>query len=141
MKTYNDMLNKKSEDLKSQFTLQLNQVKDQVTELQTQQLEFATVIATLSRVTAKLANRQQRFENFMFSFNRQLLEQQITTTRRSIENRKLILSQNARQTQRSIEEYNSRKLILQALNRLKNIFFEKRYNLLKSNHKRNHTQY
>jgi len=123
MKTYNDMLNKKSEDLKSQFTLQLNQVKDQVTELQTQQLEFATVIATLSRVTAKLANRQQRFENFMFSFNRQLLEQQITTTRRSIENRKLILSQNARQTQRSIEEYNSRKLILQALNRLKNILF------------------
>jgi len=123
MKTYNDMLNKKSEDLKSQFTLQLNQVKDQVTELQTQQLEFATVIATLSRVTAKLANRQQRFENFMFSFNRQLLEQQITTTRRSIENRKVILSQNARQTQRSIEEYNSRKLILQALNRLKNILF------------------
>ena len=68
--------------------LQLNQVEDQVTELQTQQLEVANVIATLSRVTAKLANRQQRFENFMFSFNRQLLEQQIITTRRSIENRK-----------------------------------------------------
>jgi len=33
MKTYNDMSNDKFEDLKSQFTLQLNQVKDQVTEL------------------------------------------------------------------------------------------------------------
>jgi len=89
-------------------------------ELQTQQLELANAIATLSRVTANLANRQQRFENFMFSFNRQL-EQQIITTRRSIENRKLILSQNAQETQRSIEEYNSRKLILQALKTLKNI--------------------
>jgi len=55
------------------------------------------------------------------SFNRQLLEHQIITTRRSIEIRKLILSQNARETQRSIKEYNSRKLILQALKTLKNI--------------------
>ena len=90
--------------MKSQFTLQLDQAKEQVTELQTQQLELANVITTLSRVTAKSANRQQRFENFMFSFNRQLLEQQIITTRRSIENRKLILGQNARETQRSTEE-------------------------------------
>jgi len=93
MKTYNDMVNDKLEDLESRFTLQLNQVEDQVTELQTQQL--ANAIATLSRVTANLANRQQRFENFMFSFNRQLLEQQIINTRRSIEKRKLIMSQNA----------------------------------------------
>jgi len=57
----------------------------------------------------------------MFSFNRQLLEQQIITTRRSIENRKLIMSHNARETQRSIEEYYSRKLILNALKTLKNI--------------------
>ena len=113
------MSNDKFEDLKSQFKLQLNQVKEQVTEWQTQQLELANANTTLSRVTANLANRQQRFEDFMFSFNRQLLEQQIITTRRSIENRKLILSQNAQETQRSIEEYNSRKLILQALKRLK----------------------
>jgi len=93
MKTYNDMVNDKLEDLESRFTLQLNQVEDQVTELQTQQL--ANAIATLSRVSANLANRQQRFENFMFSFNRQLLEQQIINTRRSIEKRKLIMSQNA----------------------------------------------
>ena len=39
------------------------------------------------------------------------LSKQIITTR-SIENRKVIMSQNARKTQRSIEEYNSRKLIL-----------------------------
>jgi len=110
------MLNEKFEDLKSRSMLQLNQVKKQVTELQTQQLELANAIATLSRVTAKSANRQQRFENFIFSFNRQLLEQQSITTRRSIENKKVIMSQNARKTQRSIEEYNSRKLILQEYN-------------------------
>jgi len=68
-----------------------------------------------------LANRQQRFETFVLSFNRQLFEQQIITTKRSIENRKLILSRNAHATQRSIEEYNSIKLILQALKKLKNI--------------------
>jgi len=95
MKTYNDMVNDKREDLEGRFTSQLNQVEDQVSELQTQQLELANTIATLSRVTANLANRQQRFENFIFSFNRKLLEQQIITTRRSIENIKLILSQNA----------------------------------------------
>jgi len=121
MKTYNDMLTDKFEDLKSRSTLQLNQVEDQVTELQTQQLELANVIATLSTVTANLANRQQRFENFMFSFNRQLLEQQIITMRRSIKNRKLVLSLNARETQRSVDKYDSRKLILQALKTLKNI--------------------
>jgi len=36
-------------------------------------------------------------------------------------NIKLIMSYNARETQRSLEEYNSRKLILQALKSLKNI--------------------
>jgi len=119
MKTYNDMVNDKLEDLESRFTLQLNQ--DQVTKLQEQELELANAIATLSRVTANLANRQQTFENFMFFFNRQLLEQQIITTQPSVENRKLIMSQNARETQRSIEEYNSRKLIVQALKTFKNI--------------------
>ena len=63
------MSNDKFEDLKSQFMLQLNQVKEQVNKLQTQQLELANVITTLSRVAAKLANSQQRFENFIFSFN------------------------------------------------------------------------
>ena len=121
IKTYNDMVNKKLEDLENKFTLQLNQVKDQVTNLQIQQLELANAIATLSRVMANLANKQQRFENFVLAFNRQLLEQQIITTRRSIENRKLISSQNAHAIQLAIKEYNARKLILQALKKLKNI--------------------
>jgi len=33
MKTYNDRINEKLEDLESRFTLQLNQVENQVTEL------------------------------------------------------------------------------------------------------------
>jgi len=60
--------------------------------------------------------------------NRQLLKQQIITTRRSIENRKLILSRNTHATQLAIKEYNSRKLILQALKKVeKYSFSEKRY--------------
>jgi len=121
MKMYNDRSKDKFKDFKNQFTLQLNQMEDHVTELQTYQLELADAIATLSRVTANLANRQQRFENFAFSFNRQLLEQQIIITKRSIENRNLVLSQNARETQRSIEKYDSQKLICQALKTLRNI--------------------
>jgi len=106
--------------LEDKFTLQLNQVEDQVSELQVQQLELAKAIATLSRITANLANRQQRFETYILAFNEQLLKQ-IVTTRRSIENRKLILSRNAHETQMAIKEYNSRKLILEALKKLKNI--------------------
>jgi len=77
-------------------------VESQIAKLQGQELRLANAIVTLSRITANLANRQQRFENFMFSFNQQLLEQQIITTRRSIENRKVIMSQNARETQREL---------------------------------------
>jgi len=68
------MINKKLEDLEDKFTLQLNQVEDQVSELQVQQIELVKAIATLSRVTANLANRQP-------------LQKQIVTTKRSIKNR------------------------------------------------------
>jgi len=121
MLPYNEMINKKLEDLEDKFTLQINQVENQVSELQVQQLELAKAIAKLSRITANLANRQQRFETYILAFNEQLLKQQIVTTRRSIENRKLILSRNAHETQMAIKEYNARKLILQALKNLKNI--------------------
>jgi len=121
MMSYNRMINKKLEELENKFTLQFNQIENQVSELQTQQIELAKAIATLSRVTADLANRQHRFETYILAFNEQLLKQQIVTTRRSIENRKLILSQNAHETQRALKEYNSRKLILQTLKTLKNI--------------------
>ena len=61
MMSYNRMINKKLEELESKFTLQFNQIENQVSELQTQQIELAKAIATLSRVTADLANRQHRF--------------------------------------------------------------------------------
>ena len=122
MMSYNRMINKKLEELENKFTLQFNPIENQVSELQTQQIELAKAIATLSRVTADLANRQHKFETYILAFNEQLLkQQQIVTTRRSIENRKLILSQNAHETQRALKEYNSRKLILQTLKTLKNI--------------------
>ena len=90
MMSYNRMINEKLEELESRFTLQFNQIEDQVSELQTQQIELAKAIATLSRVTADLANRQHRFETYILAFNEQLVKQQIVTIRRSIENRKLI---------------------------------------------------
>jgi len=49
---------------------------------------------TLSRIIANLANRQQRFQTYIPAFSRQLLQQQIATTKRSIENRKPILNKN-----------------------------------------------
>jgi len=61
MISYNRMMNKKLEELESKFTLQFNQIENQVSELQTQQIELAKAIATLARVTADLANRQHRF--------------------------------------------------------------------------------
>ena len=121
LKSYNDIINDKLEQLDNKFTTQLNQVEKQIEKLQAQELKLANAIATLATAISNLANWQQRFENFIFSFNQQLLEQQIITTRRSIEKRKLIMSNNAHQTQRNIEEYSARKLILQALKRLKNI--------------------
>jgi len=84
-------------------------------------MEFAKAIAKLSRITASLANRQHQFETYILAFNEQMLKQQIENTRRSIENRKLILSRDAHQAQLALQEYNSRKLILRTLKTLKNI--------------------
>jgi len=47
-----------------------------------------------------------------FAVYQQLLDQQIANSRMIIENRQLALSITARDTQREIEEYNIRKLIL-----------------------------
>ena len=74
-----------------------------------------------SQELQQIWRRQHRFETYILAFNEQLLKQQIVTTRRSIENRKLILSRNAYETQIALKEYNSRKLILQTLKTLKNI--------------------
>jgi len=48
-----------------------------------------------------LANRQPKFETYNLAFNEQLLKQQIVTTRKSIENQKLRLSQNEHQTHKN----------------------------------------
>jgi len=58
------VVNDNLEDLENRFTLQLNQVEEQVTKLQAQELEWTNAIPTLSRVTANLANRQRTFEKF-----------------------------------------------------------------------------
>jgi len=121
MTTYNNRINKKLEEMENRFTHRFNQIENQVSELQKQQIELTKAIATLSRVTADLANRQHKFEIYILAFNEQLLKQQIVTTRRSIENRKLILSQNAHETQIALKEYNARKLILRTLKTLKSI--------------------
>jgi len=121
MTTYNNRINKQLDEMESRFTHRFNQIENQVSELQKQQIELTKAIATLSRVTADLANRQHKFEIYILAFNEQLLKQQIVTTRRSIENRKLILSQNAHETQIALKEYNARKLILKTLKTLKSI--------------------
>jgi len=69
MTSYNRMINEKLEELENRFTLQSNQIKNQVSEHQTQQIELTKAIKTLSRVTADLANRQHKFETYILVFN------------------------------------------------------------------------
>ena len=45
MMLYNRMINEKLEELESRFTLQFNQIENQVSELQTQQIKLIKVIA------------------------------------------------------------------------------------------------
>ena len=45
MMSYNRMINEKLEELENRFTLQFNQIENQVSELQTQQIELTKVIA------------------------------------------------------------------------------------------------
>jgi len=90
LKSYNDILNDKLQKVESKFTKQINHVENQITKLQEQELKLVNALVNLARITAKLANRQQRFENLVISYSQQLMEQKIITTRRSIEDRKLI---------------------------------------------------
>ena len=76
--------------MENKFTKQLNQIEKQIAKLQEQELKLANALVNLARITDNLANRQQRFENLMISCSQQLMEQQTITTRRSIEDRKLI---------------------------------------------------
>jgi len=90
LKSYDDILNDKVQKMENEFTKQLNQIENQIAKLQEQELKLANALVNLVRITANLANRQQPFESLMISYSQQLMEQQIITTRRSIEDRKLI---------------------------------------------------
>ena len=75
----------------------------------------------MAEITAYIGRKQEDFQHLQFAVDKQLLEQQIANTRMVIKNRKLALSINVRDTQREIEEYNLRKLILNTLKSLKSI--------------------
>ena len=85
------------------------------------ELQLTRVINRLAEITAHIGRKQENLQNLQFAADKQLLEQQIANTRMVIGNRKLALSINARDTQREIEEYNQRKLLLNTLKSLKNI--------------------
>jgi len=106
------------EDLQKDFTAQLNNIEDQIREINEKELQLTQSINRLAEITAHLASKQEDFQNLQFAVTRQLLEQQIANSRMIIENRRLALSINTRDTQREIEEYNVRKLILNTLKSL-----------------------
>jgi len=98
----------------------LNTVEDQISKINKRELQLTRAINRLAEITAHIGRKQEDFQNLQFAVDKQLLEQQITNTRMVIENRKLA-SINARDTQREIEEYNLRKLILHTLKSLNSI--------------------
>jgi len=69
-------------------------------------LQLTQAINHLAEITAHLASEQEDFQNLQFAINQQLLERQIANSRMIIENRRLAVSINARDTLREIEEYN-----------------------------------
>jgi len=101
------------------FTKELNTIEDQVREINEKESQLTQSLSCLAEITSHLAGKQEDFQNLQFSVDQQLLEQQIANSRMIIENRRLALSINVRDTQREIEEYNIRKLILNTLKSLK----------------------
>jgi len=84
----------------------LNTVEKQISEINERELQLTQAINHLAEITSHVGRKQEDFQNLQFAVDKQLLEQQIANTRMMIENRKLALSINARDTQREIEEYN-----------------------------------
>jgi len=115
LRRFSDEINERIENIKKDFTEQLNTVEGQISEINERELQLTRAINRLAEITAHIGRKQEDFQNLQFAVNKQLLEQQIANTRMVIENRKLALSINARDTQREIEEYNLRKLILNTL--------------------------
>jgi len=121
LRRFSDEINERLENIKKDFTGQLNTVEKQISEINERELQLTQAINRLAEITAHIGRNQEDFQNLQFAVDKQLLEQQIANTRMMIENRKLALSINARDTQREIEEYNLRKLILNTLKILKSI--------------------
>jgi len=118
---FSDETNERIEGIKKELTGQLNTVEKQISEINERELQLTQAINRLAEITVNIGHKQEDFQNLQFSVDKQLLEQQIAYTRMMIENRKLALSIIARDTQREIEEYNLRKLILNTLKNFKSI--------------------
>ena len=118
---FSDETNERIEGIKKELTGQLNTVEKQISEINERELQLTQAINRLAEITVNIGHKQEDFQNLQFSVDKQLLEQQIANTRMMIENRKLALSINARDTQRETEEYNIQKLILNTLKSLKSI--------------------
>jgi len=121
LRRFSDEINERIESIKKDFTGQLNIVEDRISEINERELQLTRAINRLAEITAHIGRKQEDFQNLQFAVDKQLLEQQISNTRMVIENRKLALSINARDTQREIEEYNLRKPTLNTLKSLKSI--------------------
>jgi len=98
-------------------------VEKQIGEINERELQLTQAINRLAEITTHIANKQRDFHNWQFAVNRQLLGQQNCKFKNEDWYKKIGIkrSLNARDTQREIEEYNVRKLILNALKNLKNI--------------------
>ena len=121
LRRFSDEINERLENIKKDYTGQLNTVEDQISEINERELQLTQAINGLAEITTHIGRKLEDFQNLQFAVDKQLLEQQIANTRMMIENRKLALSINARDTQRETEEYNIQKLILNTLKSLKSI--------------------
>ena len=102
LRIFNDEINERLEKIKKDFTGQLNIVEDQISEINERELQLTQAINRLAEITAHLGRKQEDFQNLQFAVDKQHLEQQIANTRMVIENQKLALSINARDTQRNL---------------------------------------
>jgi len=121
LRRFSDEANGRLEQLQKDFTKQLNTIEDQVRDINEEKLQLPQSLNRLAEITAHLASKQEDFQNLQLSADQQLLQQQISNPRMIIENRRLASSINAGDTQREIEEYYVRKLILNTLKGLKTI--------------------
>jgi len=104
LKSYNDILNDKLEKMENKFTKQLNQIENQIAKLQEQEWKLANTLANLARITAILAKPTKTVWKSHDTI--QPTTNGTTNNHNSKINRgqKIDMSENARQTQREIEQ-------------------------------------